>query len=489
MTRAIRRSSVTGRILLVEDDRALRGMLAEYLTALGHEIDEVAALDQAIARVRARPYDLVLSDLLLERGTGLDLLRSIKEADIACEVIIMTGYGGVETAVEAIRNGAYNFITKPIEFTRLEFDVLKALEKKRLEDDLRRLRAPHEDAFGRMIGISDGMRGVFALLRQASRSDANVLLVGASGTGKDLAARAIHDASSRAEGPYVALACASIPEELLESELFGHARGAFTGAESAREGVFLRARGGTVFLDGIADAPERAQRGLLRVLQERVVRPLGTSEERPVDVRIVAASGIGLDDRVAEGTFREDLYYRLATIVIRLPPLAERPEDVPPLAASVLGRLGEHYGRAMTLAPRALEKLTRHSWPGNVRELEHVLERAVFATTGLVIQARDIPLDEPDDGRVPTLEELEREHIRAVISRCHGNKLRAARLLGVPRATLYRKLVRYGLAPPCGIDAEGHREGEGEGETSNVEARGEDTPPGRPSGTELPGHV
>lgn len=470
---------MTGRILVVEDDRALRRMAAEFLTEIGHDVDEAAAVDQAIALVNTRPYDLVLSDLLLERGTGLDLLRAIKDAGLPCEVIIMTGHGGVETAVEAIRNGAYNFITKPVDLTRLEFDVLKALEKKRLEDDLRRLRAPQQDRLGDLVGISDSMRGVFAMLTQAANSDANVLLVGASGTGKEPASRAIHEFSARRGGPCITLHCGALPIELFESDLYGHEKGAFTGAHTAREGVFERAQGGTLVLDGIVDAPDRVQRALLRVLQERVVRPLGASDERPIDVRVVAAASADIDERVATGTFREDLYYRLATIIVRLPALAERPEDVPVLAAEILGRLESKHGRRVSLAPRALERLTRYAWPGNVRELEHVLERAVLSTSSVVLHARDLPLDDGTGERVPTLEEVEREHIRAVLRRCSGNKQRAARLLGVPRASLYRKIERYGLAAEAEADPAGRSSGaESAAEAASVEPTV--TPPALP---------
>ncbi len=437
--------SPTGRILLVEDDRPLREMLAEFLAGLGHAVEGVAALDAARARLRTGDWDLVLSDLILERGTGIDLLHDVRGRELPVEVIIMTGHGNVETAVQAIRDGAYDFLTKPIDLRRLEFAVQKALEKRRLEDSLRRLEASSRDGFGELVGVSPAMRGVFGLLDRAARSDVDVLLLGPTGSGKELAARAIHERSRRSGGPFLPVHCGAFAPELLESELYGHARGAFTGADRARDGLFVRARGGTVLLDEIGSAPERVQLGLLRVLEERRVRPIGSSDDVPVDVRVIAATHADLDALIEEGAFRQDLYYRLAALVIEIPALADRREDLPVLAESLLVRLGASHGRAVRLAPRALERLARHDWPGNVRELEHVLEQALLACRGGVIRARDLPLPVEDEAPVPTLEEVERAHVRHVIERCGGNKLQAARLLGVPRATLYRKLERWGF--------------------------------------------
>ncbi|GAB4223922.1 MAG: sigma-54 dependent transcriptional regulator [Acidobacteriota bacterium] len=447
VTDARRGARAPGRVLLVEDDRPLREMLSEFLSGLGHEVDAVGTLDAARGRLRARSHDLVLTDLILERGTGLDLLHEVRERDLPVEVVIMTGHGNVETAVQAIRDGAYDFLTKPVDLRRLEFAVLKALEKRRLEDHLRRLEASSRDRFGELVGVSAPMRAVFGLLDRAARSDVDVLLVGPTGSGKELAARAIHERSRRSAGPFLPVHCGALAPELLESELYGHVRGAFTGAERSRDGLFVRARGGTVLLDEIGAAPERVQVGLLRVLQERTVRPIGSTEDVPVDVRVIAATHADLDARIERGEFRQDLYYRLAALVIELPPLAARREDLPVLAAEILGRLAARHGRVVRLAPRALERLAHHDWPGNVRELEHVLEQALLACRGGVIRARDLPLPADDGSAVRTLEEVEREHVRHVLERCGGNKLRAARLLGVPRATLYRKLVRWGLEP------------------------------------------
>jgi DNA-binding NtrC family response regulator len=442
---AARSEALTGRLLLVEDDRPLRQMVAEFLVAAGHQVDEVAALDQAIARLRSRPYDVVLSDLVLERGHGLELLDAVREERFGCEVLIMTGHGDVATAVEAMRRGAYTFVTKPLDLTRLRIDVEKALEKRSLAASLARLqRAQEGREYGGLQACSPVMRGVISVLDRAAGSDSTVLILGPSGSGKELAARAVHEHSPRRAGPFVALHCGALAPELFEDELFGHAAGAFTGATAGRPGAFERADGGTLFLDEVAAAPARVQVALLRVLQERRVRPLGGEADRPVDVRVVAATNADLDAALAAGAFRRDLYYRLAAVVVRLPPLAERREDIPLLAASLLERAARRHGVQATLAPRALERLVEHDWPGNVRELAHVLERAVLLGRGGVIGASDLPLG-PAEDEVPTLEQVEREHIRGVLARCAGNKLRAARLLGIPRASLYRKIARYGI--------------------------------------------
>ena len=441
---------LTGRVLLVEDDRALRDMAAEFLGMLGHELAVAAALDEAVELVRAQPFDVVLSDLLLERGTGLELLRTVREENIPVEVIIMTGHGDVETAVEAIREGAYDFVTKPLDLRRLEFDVLKALQKRRLEQDLERLRAPRLDRYGELVGASPAMRTVFSLLDRAAASTSSVLVVGPSGAGKEVVARAIHETSTRARGPFVTVDCASLNPELAESELFGVRKGAFTGAEKSREGLLMRAQGGTLFLDEISAAPERVQKSLLRVLQERRMKPLGAERDIELDLRLVTATSADLEEDIAAGSFRQDLYYRLATLIVRIPPLSERREDIPLLVGALLDKLHERHGREVSVSPRALEALMRHDWPGNVRELEHCLEQALIMARTSLIRPVDLPLDRVDGGeRVSSLEEVERAHIRHVLTLCGGNKRRCAQLLDIPRATLYRKLERFGIDAPA----------------------------------------
>ncbi len=436
-----------GRILLLDDDRALREMAAGFLRNAGHHVDDVGTLEQALARLRSRPYEVVLSDLVLGEGSGLDLLKVARREEIPCEVIIMTGYGGVEAAVQAIQEGAYDFITKPLSMTRLELDVRKALEKRRLEEDLQRVSENNSGGFGELLGSSAAMQSVFGLLRRAAACESNVLLLGESGTGKEVAAREIHRQSARCKGPFIPVHCGALPPELLESELFGHRKGAFTGADRARNGLFAAAGGGTLFLDEIATAPARVQIGMLRALQERRVRPVGGDEDLDVDVRVIAATNADLEAEMEENHFRQDLYYRLATIVITLPPLRDHREDIGPLAGVFFERLARKTSRRVTLSPRAIQRLSAYDWPGNVRELEHMIERLSVVIEGSVVRARDLPLPPLDQGseRIRTLEEVERSHIELVLDRCSGNKLQAARLLGIPRATLYRKIQRFGL--------------------------------------------
>lgn len=471
-----------GRILLVDDDRALRETAAGFLRSISHEVDDVATLEQARARIRSRKYELVLADLILERGTGLDLLTEIRESGIPCEVIIMTGHGGIDSAVQAIRRGAYDYVTKPISLTRLALDVARALEKHRLEQDVRRLAAGPERGFGGITAVSPAMRPVVEMLRRAADSDSNLLILGESGTGKEVAARAVHDHSRRAGRPFVAVHCGALPEELLESELFGHRRGSFTGAERERKGLFLAADGGTLFLDEIGTASARVQVGLLRALQERRIRPVGSEEDLEVDVRIVAATNIDLDAALADGSFRQDLYFRLATLVVQMPPLRERREEIPLLAGTLLEEVGRRTGRRVTLSPRAIERLAGHAWPGNVRELAHALERAALLSRGAVLRAQDLPLPPPEEeaGAVQTLDEVERQHIERVLAMCAGNKVKAARLLGIPRPNLYRRLERYGLdVGPITEDAEPGPAETAASATPSAEAPGRSARPGR----------
>ncbi len=444
-------AAARGRILLLDDDRALRELAGEYLRSLGHAVVEAPGLAEARARLAEGAYDVVLADLVLGDGTGLDLLRDIRRQGLPSDVIIMTGHGGVEAAVEAIQHGAYDFITKPLTLTRLGLDVQKALEKRRLEQDVARLSSVARARCGGLVGASAPMQVVYRTLERAAPAPGSVLLLGESGTGKEVAARTIHQLSPRRDGPFVAVNCGALPEDLLESELFGHVRGAFTGADRDRRGLFFAAAGGTLFLDEIASAPPRVQVGLLRALQERRARPVGAERDVEADVRVIAATNADLDAEMAAGRFRPDLYYRLAGIVVRIPPLRERREDIPLLATEILDRLAAATGRPLGLAPRALERLVAQDWPGNVRELQHALERAVLLAPHTVLGERDLGLPDRDAERVPTLEEVEREHIRAVLVRCAGNKLRAARLLGIPRGTLYRKLERHGLEEPAPV--------------------------------------
>jgi DNA-binding NtrC family response regulator len=443
-------ASRTGRLLVVDDERALREMATEYLRSIGHEVEPVGSLEQARARLKTRSYDLVLADLVLgDEGTGIDLLREIRSGGNGPEVIIMTGQGGVDAAVEATRLGAYDFVTKPLSLPRLELDVRKALEKRALEQDLQRLTDRARGGFGELIGVSPAMQALFRQLERAASTDSNVLLLGESGTGKEVAAREIHRRSGRRAGPFVAVHCGAISSELIESELFGHRRGSFTGADQDREGVFVAASGGTLFLDEVGTAPAKVQVRLLRALQEREIRPVGSDRDLPVDVRVIAATNADLERAIEDGGFRADLYYRLATLVLRMPPLRDRREDIPALAQRFLNQISEREDKAPRLSPKALEQLLACPFKGNVRELQHVLEQAAVMGDGHVIRADDLPVDvPPEEAEIATLEEVERAHIQRVLSLCGGNKKRAARVLAIPRPTLYRKIERYGLEAP-----------------------------------------
>ncbi|UCF68003.1 MAG: sigma-54-dependent Fis family transcriptional regulator, partial [Acidobacteriota bacterium] len=358
MSSSERDRRTTGRILVVDDELALREMATQHLRSVGHDVDEVSSYEQASSRVHARPYDVVLTDLVLDGPeTGIHLLEEIRKDGIACEVIIMTGKGGVKQAVEATRLGAYDFITKPLTLTRLEIEVAKAIEKRRLEQDLLRLSSSAREGFGGLSGSSPAMQSVFQVLERAAQSDSTVLILGESGTGKEIAARAIHAASSRQQGPFVAVHCGALPPALLESELFGHKKGAFTGAESDRAGLIAGADHGTLFLDEIGTAPPALQIKLLRVLQDRRVRPVGGLKDTQVDIRVIAATNVDLDAELEARRFRQDLYYRLATIVVQLPPLRSRREDIPLLVGALMEKLETKTGRRARLSPRALERL------------------------------------------------------------------------------------------------------------------------------------
>jgi DNA-binding NtrC family response regulator len=435
-----------GRVLVVDDDRAMLTMISEFMQSLGHQVESAASLAAARRAIHASSFDLILSDLMLDDGTGIDLLRELRRDGNGAEVIIMTGHGGIEAAIEATRAGAYDYITKPVALPRLQLDVENALEKLRLQRELESAARESRVRFGDLLGVSSEMQQLFALLARVSQSESNLLLVGESGTGKDVAARAVHAASGRRAGPFVAVHCGALPAELLESELFGHVKGAFTSAERARSGRFVAAHGGTIFLDELGTAPLPVQVKLLRVLQHRVVCPVGSEVETPIDVRVIAATNADLEAEIAAGRFRQDLYYRLATFVVRMPPLRERPDDIPLLTSSILKRLAERFGRRAVLAPAALARLVSHAWPGNVRELEHLLEQAMVLSSGGVIRADQLPLiTTPQASHFQTLEELEVEQIRRALVASKGNKRQAARLLGIPRASLYRKLERFGI--------------------------------------------
>jgi two-component system response regulator HydG len=445
-------------LLIVEDDEAMRLFLQEELGDRGYRAIGVAHGHEALERLAEGRVDAVITDLKMPEMQGDELLAELRARDRDLPVVMITAFGSIDSAVEAIKAGAYHYLAKPFRIEQLLATVENALRERRLKEELRRLRETFQDQGATIVAHSAGMKKVIDLVRRAAAADAPVLLSGESGTGKELLARALHAASPRSSGPFLAINCSAIPETLLESQLFGHRRGAFTDAREDRRGLFLEAQGGTLLLDEIGDMPAALQGKILRALQEKEVHPVGAPTPVRVDVRIVAATHRDLEALVAEGRFRHDLYYRLNVIAIRVPPLRERMEDLVPLIAHFLEKHGRRLGRAnRTLAPEAMEALRRHHWPGNARELENAIERALVLGRDDVLWLEDLPetlrarpavFTGAAGGPPRPLFEVERDHILRTLRLAHGNKAAAARLLGLDRKTLYRKLELYGMRRP-----------------------------------------
>jgi two-component system response regulator HydG len=443
-----------GSVLVVDDEREMCDLLVDMLAGIGFEAEGAHSGRDGLELFRRGDFDLVITDLRMRDIDGMALLRTIKQERPDVPVIIITAFGSIDRAIEAMQAGAYYFVTKPFKMREMEALVGKALEQRVLVQENLRLRKEvqgrHDSS--RIIGRSKAIREVYRLVELVADSASNVLILGDSGTGKELVARAVHFTGRRAHGPFVPVNCSAIPEGLLESELFGHTRGAFTGAYQARKGLFAEASGGSLFLDEIGDMGLALQAKLLRVLQDRVVRPIGSSRTLPVDTRIIAATHRDLKAAVREGTFREDLYYRLSVIPIRIPSLAERVEDIPMLADHFLQKCASETGRPpKRLTARAMDALQRRPWEGNVRELENIIERLVVLTPGDTIDVGDLPHGAggeagwawPTPGEMPPLRDVERRYIEHVLREVGGNKEKAARILGINRRTLYRMRERW----------------------------------------------
>ncbi len=450
---------MNGRVLIVDDDRELCAWLGTGLAAHGFATDSRTDPAEALEALREADVDVVVTDLNMRSIHGLDLCASVVASRPDVPVLVITAFGSLETAVGAIRAGAYDFITKPFELEELVLALERAVQHRHLRDELKRLRRVVDDArgFGELLGTSPAMARVYDLVSRVADSEASVLVTGESGTGKELVARALHRQSRRANAPFVAVDCAAVPETLLESELFGHARGAFTDARGARTGLFLQADGGTLFLDEIGDLPLPLQPKLLRALQERVLRPVGADREVPFDVRLIAATNQDLEAAVEERRFREDLYFRINVIHVELPPLRARGGDVLVLAQHFVVRAAERAGkRVVGIAPAAASLLLAYPWPGNVRELQNCIERAVALATFDQIGPDDLPdrvrgyrgshvlVTSEDPSELVPLDEVERRYVLRVLEALGGNKTLAARTLGLDRKTLYRKLERWG---------------------------------------------
>ena len=438
------------RLLLVEDDTAQITLMSLELKRRGFIVDTVKSGEEALSRIAAHSYDAVITDLKLGGADGLKVLKAVKQAQPEAEVLLITGHGSVDTAVAAMKAGAYDYLTKPVEPEGLSIVLNKALEHRRLVGEVRRLREEVKGkySFEGIVYGGPAMQKVLDLVLRVAATEATVLIQGESGTGKELIARALHEKSARRTGAFVAINCGALPEGLLESELFGHVRGAFTGAERNKRGLFEEASGGTLFLDEISETTPALQVKLLRALQEGEVRRVGDNHPVKVSGRLVTATNKDLAKLVAEGKFREDLFYRLKVFPIDLPPLRERPEDILPLAEHFLRKARKKVGgKAVRFSPGAAEALKAYRWPGNVRELEHAVERMLILSNGPSVAREDLPPEMLGTPAAPagkiageSLDSMERRHILQVLDECGQNQAEAAKRLGIGRNTLWRKL-------------------------------------------------
>ena len=451
-------------VLIIDDEEGIRTSLSLFLADEGYVTREAADAEEALAAVAKEAFDVIVCDVRMPRRDGLDLLPDLIRAQPEATLLMMSAYGEIEQSLEAVRRGAYDYLAKPFQPEELLLTIRKVEERERLRRENRRLRrALDQEVGGRaFVAVSPQMCQIYELVQQAAAYKTTVLVTGESGVGKEIVAHAIHELSDRARGPFVPVNCGAIPESLIESELFGHARGAFTGADSASSGLFREADGGTLFLDEIGELPTQMQVKLLRVLQEQEVRPLGEPKPVPVDVRIVAATARALEDEIAAGEFRSDLYYRLNVFQIHIPPLRERLEDLPPLAddliRSIAGRLGRE---ALPITADVIARLRAYPWPGNVRELENALERAlILAGNGplvpdlLPLDARGVAPAAPEVGDTGEdlsvkrgCRALEERLIRLALERTNGNRTQAARILEISPRALQYKIKEYGLVP------------------------------------------
>ena len=449
------------RILLVEDDDSLRLTQAMYLEREGFQVTAVGSGAEAMRQIAVDQYQAIVTDLRLDEIDGLEVLAAAKERSPETEVILITGFGSVDTAVEAMKSGAYDYLTKPVDPDDLVLTLTKACERRQLRRQVANLKkeVAQEAGLGHIIAVSPEMQQIMTLVQQLAQNDATVLIEGESGTGKELMAKYIHHSGRRAGGPFVAVNCGALPENLLESELFGHVRGSFTGAIKDKKGLFEVADAGTLLLDEIGETSPTFQVKLLRVLEDGTFRRVGGTTERRANVRIIAASNKDLARLVEKNQFRRDLYYRLKVIPIYLPPLRRRQADIKPLAEHFLAYYTNHMGRKQSsLSPEAIETLEAHIWPGNVRELQNAIERALIFCQGQEVQPADIPLEvcappieefgPPEISGDLSLETMEHAHIRRVLEHCQWNRSRAAKELGIGYNTLWRKIKKYGIESP-----------------------------------------
>ena len=450
---AVRQLTVPMSVLVVEDEQTSRELCAEVAESCGMKVSAATTAEEALEVLESRAVDIVLTDLKLQQSNGLELLKRVHDLYPQVAVVVLTQFGTIDSAVAATRMGAVDYVTKPFHVEDLKTRLMRVARDVDLhqENQLLREQLRTRPGFGGLIGVSQRMQRVYKMIEKVSKHEYPVLILGESGTGKELVARSIHFSGARKTRPFAPVDCSALAPSLIESELFGHVKGAFTGAVQARQGLLEVAQSGTLFLDEIGDMPVDLQAKLLRALQEREVKPVGSTERRHIDVRIIAATNRDLEAAIRGGSFRQDLYFRLNVVQIKLPALRERKSDIPLLVTSFLEKFANPRGESRNISEEAMRQLVAYDWPGNVRELENAIERAVALGSGPIVHVGDLPtnLQYPSTERAPEkdellpLDELERRAILRTLRETSGDKLAAARMLGIGKTTLYRKLKQY----------------------------------------------
>jgi DNA-binding NtrC family response regulator len=450
---AVRQLAVPMSVLVVEDEQTSRELCAEVAESCGMKVSAATTAEEALEVLQSRAVDIVLTDLKLQQSNGLELLKRVHDLYPQVAVVVLTQFGTIDSAVAATRMGAVDYVTKPFHVEDLKTRLMRVARDVDLhqENQLLREQLRTRPGFGGLIGVSQRMQRVYKMIEKVSKHEYPVLILGESGTGKELVARSIHFSGARKTRPFAPVDCSALAPSLIESELFGHVKGAFTGAVQARQGLLEVAQSGTLFLDEIGDMPVDLQAKLLRALQEREVKPVGSTERRHIDVRIIAATNRDLEAAIRSGSFRQDLYFRLNVVQIKLPALRERKSDIPLLVTSFLEKFANPRGESRNISEEAMRQLVAYDWPGNVRELENAIERAVALGSGPIVHVGDLPtnLQYPSTERAPEkdellpLDELERRAILRTLRETSGDKLAAARMLGIGKTTLYRKLKQY----------------------------------------------